>query len=272
MLTRAITGFFFILTVLSAVYFGDFTTIALAVLVSVLGLDEFYKIAKLLNVKTDFTLAFLLGIIKLCLLFFTEVNVLQTKWTVLLIPSLLLVFIAELYKKTSNPFKNIAFSILGWLYILFPFYMLYKLGTFKNYEITDSFNNEILFGFFIIIWTYDTGAYLSGRFLGKHKLFERISPKKTWEGFIGGIILAIVSAVVISKYFTSYEMFDWIFIAVIATVTATFGDLTESMLKRSAEIKDSGTILPGHGGILDRFDSVLFAAPAVFTYLFLISH
>lgn len=271
MLTRAITGFFFILLVLAAVYFGDFTTIALAVLVSILGLDEFYKIAKLLKVKTDFTLGFLLGIINLCLLFFVEVNALPAKWLVLIIPSILLVFIVELYKKATNPFKNIAFTLLGWIYVLFPFYMLYKLGTFSNYAITTDFNNEILFGFFIIIWTYDTGAYLSGRFFGKHKLFERISPKKTWEGFIGGIVLAVAASILISKFYNSYEMFDWVFIAVIATITATFGDLTESMLKRSAEIKDSGTILPGHGGILDRFDSVLFAAPAVFTYLFLIS-
>jgi phosphatidate cytidylyltransferase len=272
MLTRAITGFFFVLIVVSAIYFGDFTTIALAVLVAILGLDEFYKIAKLLNVKTDFTLGFLLGIVNLCLLFFIDLNIIDFKWISLIIPSVLTVITAELYKKSNNPFKNIAFTLLGWIYILFPFYTLFKLGTFSNYKVSDNFNSQMLFGFFIIIWTYDTGAYLSGRFLGKHKLFERISPKKTWEGFIGGIILAIIAAIIISKYFTTFEMFDWIFIAIIATVTATFGDLTESMLKRSAEIKDSGTILPGHGGILDRFDSVLFAAPAVFTYLFLISN
>ncbi len=271
MITRAITGFFFILIVLSAVYFGDFTTIALAVLVGILGLDEFYKIAKLLKVKSDFTIGFLLGIINLCLLFFVEVQVVDAKWIVLLIPSILLVIVVELYQKSNNPFKNIAFTVLGWIYVLFPFYLMYKIGTFNDYSFGKNFNSEILFGFFIIIWTYDTGAYLSGRFLGKHKLFERISPKKTWEGFIGGIVLAVGVAALLSKYFLSLEVFDWIFTAIIATITATLGDLSESMLKRSAEVKDSGTILPGHGGILDRFDSVLFAAPAVFTYLFLIS-
>ncbi len=271
MITRAITGFFFILIVLSAIYFGDFTTIALSVLVSILALDEFYKIAKLLNVKTDFTIGFLIGIINLCVLFLVEVQVVEAKWTALLIPSVLLVILVELFQTSSNPFKNIAFTVFGWIYILFPFYLLYKIGTFNNYSFGENFNSEILFGFFAIIWTYDTGAYLSGRFLGKHKLFERISPKKTWEGFAGGMLLAIGIAALLSKYFTSMDFFDWIFVAVIATVTATFGDLSESMLKRSAEVKDSGTILPGHGGILDRFDSVLFAAPAVFTYLFLIS-
>jgi phosphatidate cytidylyltransferase len=124
-------------------------------------------------------------------------------------------------------------------------------------------------GFFLLLWTSDTGAYLAGRSFGKTKLFERISPKKTWEGSIGGTILSIAVAYGISKLlgFDDVTTFDWMVIAVLVVIFGTFGDLFESLLKRNLHIKDSGTILPGHGGVLDRFDGLFLAIPAVFFYL-----
>jgi phosphatidate cytidylyltransferase len=125
----------------------------------------------------------------------------------------------------------------------------------------------IVLSFFLIIWTYDTFAYLTGILVGKHRLFPRVSPKKTWEGTAGGFIFGLAATFLLSKYFTDFDLLNWLIIASIIMVFGTFGDLSESLLKRSLNIKDSGNILPGHGGLLDRFDAVLMAAPAVFVYI-----
>ena len=124
--------------------------------------------------------------------------------------------------------------------------------------------------FLLMLWASDTGAYLFGRKLGKTKLFERHSPKKSWEGFFGGVFTSVLVAFIISLFFKEISSLVWIGMAVLVVTFGTLGDLVESMLKRSLNVKDSGNILPGHGGILDRFDGLLIAAPVVFTYLYLV--
>jgi phosphatidate cytidylyltransferase len=133
--------------------------------------------------------------------------------------------------------------------------------------IQGSFNPYIPLGFLIILWSNDTGAYLAGKSFGKHKLFERISPNKTWEGFVGGLILALFVGFNLAQYFGGLERWQWAVMAVIIAVFGTLGDLVESMLKRTLGVKDSGNILPGHGGLMDRFDGLLLAAPLVFLFL-----
>jgi len=128
----------------------------------------------------------------------------------------------------------------------------------------------VLLGFFLLIWANDSGAYIVGSLVGKNKLFERISPKKTWEGFLGGGFFALMFAWLISYFVTEISLIDWLVVALITFVFGTFGDLIESLLKRMVKVKDSGNILPGHGGILDRFDSMIIAAPMVFIYLVLV--
>ncbi len=195
-------------------------------------------------------------------------NYLSPKYFILLIPLIFSVFIVELYRKKTQPFGNIAYTILSLIYIALPLsllnFMVMQSGENKSDVI---FTPQILLGFLYLMWASDTGAYISGSLLGKHKLFERISPKKTWEGSIGGGIITIGTAYVISIFYTELSFMDWAIIALINVVIGTLGDLTESMLKRSINIKDSGNILPGHGGILDRFDSLLIAAPIVYVYL-----
>ena len=167
-------------------------------------------------------------------------------------------------QKISGPSKII--YLLG--YIILPFFFITKISFgVKEY------NPKIIIGLFILIWTNDTFAYIVGKSIGKHKLLERISPKKTIEGFVGGILFAVLAGYLISKYYiqASPAHLDksiqiWTIIAVIAGVVGTIGDLIESKFKRVAGVKDSGKIMPGHGGILDRLDSVLFVAP--FVYLF----
>lgn len=153
-------------------------------------------------------------------------------------------------------------------YIILPFIFITEI----SFGI-DDYNPKIIIGLFILVWTNDTFAYIVGKSIGKHKLFERISPKKTIEGFLGGVVFAILAGVLISKFyikaspqFSSKSILIWVTIAVLVSVIGTIGDLIESKFKRIANVKDSGKIMPGHGGILDRLDSVIFVAPFVFLF------
>lgn len=146
-------------------------------------------------------------------------------------------------------------------YIIIPFILIIKLPF-----INGNYNPYIIIGMFTLMWTNDTFAYLVGKSIGKNKLFERISPKKTIEGFAGGLIFSIIVAYIISIYYTFHSPVVWIGTAMLLSVFGSLGDLVESQFKRNAGVKDSGTIMPGHGGILDRLDSIIFAIPFLFLY------
>ena len=272
MLTRGITGIFFVGSIVAAVYFGAFSTALLFIIITLLGIDEFYRMFKAsknvspLRFWGDITSLSLIVI----LILFAQSS-LSVKYLTLPVAMVFFTFIIELFRKKEQPFLNVGYTILGLIYVVIPFAMLYHLGYYSNYSFNGpEFNFQIILGFFILLWASDTGAYLAGKFLGKHKLFERISPKKTWEGSIGGALLSIGIALLLSKYFTSISMIDWLVISIITVVMGGLGDLVESMLKRSLGIKDSGKILPGHGGILDRFDGLLISIPFVYCYLLMI--
>jgi phosphatidate cytidylyltransferase len=272
MLTRAITGLLFILTIMAGVYFNSIITLCLFTLIIVLGIDEFYSLVK--KSKTIQPIKFwgiLTGLVSIITIGLTIFKIVQFK--IIFIPILMIftLFLIELYRKRENPFINIAYTILGIIYILVPFAMLYHLGFYTGNSFNENYSFQIILGFFLMLWTNDTGAYLAGRFFGKHKLFERISPKKTWEGSIGGGILTIGVAFILSVYFTNLDQTNWIVLAILVAVFGGLGDLVESMLKRSLNIKDSGNLLPGHGGILDRFDGLLLSIPFIYSYLYLIS-
>jgi phosphatidate cytidylyltransferase len=152
--------------------------------------------------------------------------------------------------------------ILGLFYVAMPFSLL-NIAVYEN----GHYNFEVIFGCLFILWASDTGAYFAGTLFGKRKLFERISPKKSWEGAVGGAILAVIFALIIADYFDSLEKWQWLTISAIIIVGGIYGDLIESLLKRSIEIKDSGVSLPGHGGFLDRFDGLLISAPFIVAFL-----
>lgn len=173
--------------------------------------------------------------------------------------------IFELFRKKKTPFQNIGISLLGILYILVPFILLVAMSREANNETVPKLENQTwpVLAIFLIVWSNDTFAYLVGRKWGKTKLFERISPKKSWEGFFGGLVFALICGNLIA-YFQDGAYLEYSVYALIISIFGTVGDLIESMLKRSLGVKDSGTILPGHGGLLDRLDAVLFAIPFIF--------
>jgi len=147
-------------------------------------------------------------------------------------------------------------------YIAIPFIIITKIPFVSG----NSFEPKTLLSLFILIWVNDTFAFIVGKSLGKNKLFEKISPKKTIEGFIGGMFFSLVASVVLAKYFVTEPVSKWLVIAIISSVFGTLGDLIESKFKRIAGVKDSGSIMPGHGGVLDRLDSIIFVAPIVFLF------
>lgn len=179
----------------------------------------------------------------------------------------MVVFIRELYRKKESPMKSMAYTLLPVIYIALPFSLLSLLGygIFSN-----GYSPAVPVALFIFLWCNDVGAYCTGCTIGKHKLFERVSPKKTWEGSIGGAVLTIAGAVVLTKcmpdIYGVMPLGIWIGMALVVVLFGTWGDLIESLMKREMGIKDSGKILPGHGGMLDRFDSSLLATPAVLVY------
>jgi phosphatidate cytidylyltransferase len=172
--------------------------------------------------------------------------------------------LVKVFNEIMRPFRQIAFTLLGIIWVGLPMSLIPFLVGVKS-----GFHPELLAGCFYLVWANDTGAYLSGRKLGKNKLFERISPKKTWEGAAGGAILALALSYPIAQFYTIISFNDWVILAAITVLTGNYGDLVESLYKRSKNIKDSGTLLPGHGGILDRIDSLLMVIPFVFVYLYL---
>jgi phosphatidate cytidylyltransferase len=266
MKTRAITGFIFAVVVLGLVMVNVYTFTLFFILISILCTLEFYKLVKTDDIRPNLStgLLFLLSIISPLIAHFMASQAINN--LIFCIPFGVLLIVSELYKHHKNPFHNIAYTFFGIVYAAIPFCFFYAMA-FRDGQY--SFHYPL--AFLMMLWASDTGAYIFGVQFGKHRLFERHSPKKSWEGFIGGLICSALTAYVLSLYFTELSLFHWLIVASIITVTGTLGDLSESMLKRSLSTKDSGTFLPGHGGFLDRFDGLLIAAPLVYFYLHLIS-
>ena len=262
---RTITGALFVVVLIGSILWHPLSFALLFSVVSVLGLFEFYNLVKVKDIHPQKYIGVIFGLLIFLAFFLNARNYLPSGVFVLLIPATAGIFLLELFRNKPNPFHNIAFTILGILYIAVPIALLNYL-VYPDC-ITLTYNPEILIGYFVLIWTSDTGAYLTGISFGKHPLFKRISPKKSWEGFIGGTILTIAVSFVIAHFSHEINLYQWIAVALIIATFGVLGDLVESMLKRSLEVKDSGNFLPGHGGILDRFDSLIISSPFVFTFI-----
>ncbi len=260
---RFITGISGSAAIITGVCINEWTYCLVFFIICLFALLEFYKLAGLDGVIPQKTFGTLCGVSIYLLSFFIEKGSISYRYYFLIFPIVSCVYMIKLYKKFERkPFTNIAFTFLGIFYVAVPFALL-NIAAFEG----NVYNYEIIFGCLFILWASDTGAYFAGTFFGKRKLFERISPKKSWEGFFGGALLALIFAYGLSEFFHSISLVQWIIVGVIIIIGGTFGDLVESLLKRSIEIKDSGTSIPGHGGFLDRFDGLLISAPFIVAYL-----
>ena len=264
---RTITGVIFVILIIGSVVLSQWAFAALFLMVTIGGLFEYLRISRALGgdiskaallVSAVFSYALITSVA------FGYLNPDALLYGLLVFP---LITTFELFRNGNSPLSNISHSIAGILWIVVPLALLN--GFFNQNPGAAWSQSGALLGFFLILWIYDSGAYITGSLFGKHKMMEHISPKKSWEGFAGGAVLGFLTAFLVSASFTEFSLGEWMIIALIIIIFGTLGDFAESMLKRSAGIKDSGSVLPGHGGILDRFDAVFIAAPIVFMLILL---
>ncbi len=263
---RSVTGIAFVAIMLAGITVHQYVFAVVFTGFLLLTLFEFYKISENIGYGPSTKIGLTCGFLLFIIFFLTASNVIPRKFILLSILIPLFTLLPNLFDKRKNGFKNSMITIAGIIYIALPFSLLSYIILPENLS-GSRFYPWILLGVFLIIWIYDSMAYVFGSLMGKHKICVRISPQKSWEGLIGGAIFAIIMGILNSVIFHELSLTSWVVIALLTVAFGTSGDFFESKLKREAGVKDSGNILPGHGGLLDRFDTVLFAAPVIFVWI-----
>ena len=248
---------------MGAIWFGPWSFVLLFGLFAVFILREFYQLSRSAGILPQKALGLTMGGLIFLLTFLYTKGIISINISGFYLTILFVIPAFELFRSKNNALENIAVTLFGILYIIYPI-SLFNYFVFPNFPGNSGYEPTLLISLFIMIWAFDSGAYLFGVTLGKHRLMERISPKKSWEGFFGGWFLALLLAVALQRLFPRFETGFMLLIATIVTISGTIGDLVESMIKRNLGLKDSGKFLPGHGGLLDRFDSIIFASPFVY--------
>jgi len=273
LVTRTLTGIFIVIIFLGGICLHPVTFFLVQLVVMSGSLYEYYRIVESNDVKPHTVTGILTGIVMYGVSAAVGSGNSSPTWFLLLILPITGMMITELYRNRKKPFDSLAHTFSGLIYIALPWSLVPimsfdtdSIGTILGNSI-EGFSPGAMIGLIVLLWANDTGAYLVGITLGKHRLFERISPKKSWEGFFGGMAAAVGAAFLIDGWLAITSLEGWIILALLVSIGGTFGDLVESMLKRSAGVKDSGSIMPGHGGFLDRFDSVLIAWPMMFLFI-----
>lgn len=255
---RILTGSAYVAIMLLAVMHPTVVGFLFA-LVAVLATFELKKIFNKQKLDFDIWATVLLGLL-------VYASIIHPELKALLISGIFIYFISSLYRPTKNALQLIGGIFFGLIYIFTPLGLIIPIGLQSG-----TYEHKTLFGLLILIWSSDSWAYVSGRLFGKRKLFERLSPNKTWEGFLGSVILTSITGYILAVSGFGLSTLEWMVLGALTVFIATAGDLFQSMLKRASNIKDSGNILPGHGGILDRFDSILFCLPAYYIYFYYLS-
>ncbi len=265
---RAISGFVYIVILLTSLYFKE----SLVAIIGVMGFLSLFEFSKLIKLKSSIQyLIFFILYIGFSYLCFEENkpkaadNAIQILLVLTLFVNLIL--INDLFTEKTIPLFETKRFILTTFYVTGGFIFIYLIANNEN-----DYTPLLLLGTFILIWVNDSGAYVVGKNFGKQKLFPSVSPKKTVEGFLGGLFFACISSYFISLYTNTLSFTSWLILAIIVSVFGTIGDLIESKFKRQAMVKDSGIIMPGHGGLLDRLDSLIFAAPFIYLFLRILSY
>ena len=267
-ITRALTGIVFVAVLVSAIYIHSYYFLVVFGLITGLTLWEFYGLTLSQTQSCLNRLFCTLGGTYLFAATFCYTHDLTDRWIFLpYLVFLLATLITPLYEKGGDPLKRWTVTFFGQFYCAGSFSLLNLLTSVTGYPGEVVHIPYFALALFVLIWLNDTGAYCIGSLVGKHRLFERISPKKSWEGFMGGLLFALLASQVFAYLLPAYSAMQWLGLAAVVVVFGTWGDLIESLLKRQLGIKDSGHMLPGHGGMLDRFDSVLLAIPAAYIYI-----
>ncbi len=253
---------------MGSILWSPFSLLALLLAISGIALFEFYRIFQKKGSHPLYSGGIVSGFLILSLVFLERMSLVPHNYLVLIIVPLVMTWFAFIFIKRTELVQSMIISVAGMVYVLLPLSLIPFITL--NPLTGNQYNPEILIGILFIIWTYDTFAYITGVLLGRHRMAPDISPKKSWEGFFGGLAFAVVMGILYAKFTTILTPADWIALSLITVLAGTAGDLFESLLKRDAGVKDSGKIMPGHGGILDRFDSLLMIIPFVFIYLYFI--
>jgi len=270
---RTVTGAFIVVFVLGGIWLHPVSFFIVGAVMIAGTQYEYYLMAKNDTVRPQAALGMLTGLTLYIISTLVAAGFVPLTALLWIIPLVFIILTAELFRKSEKPFDSLAHTLFSVLYTavpvsLFPFAAFGRTGIPALLPMAGvEFSPGIVVGFILLLWTNDTGAYIVGSVAGKHRLFERISPKKSWEGFFGGLALAIAVSLLMPRWIGVEGEAGWILIATIIAVAGTIGDLVESMLKRSLGLKDSGTVMPGHGGFLDRFDSVVVSFPLVYLFV-----
>lgn len=273
LMVRTLSGLVLVAVFVGAVLGSQWSFGALLLLILVGGQTEFYKLARETGLSPQRWMGLAVGVLLFALNFivFRQFSRSVTDeaggavlylllYIGLLLPTL---FVCELFRRSATPLANLGATLLGVLYVAVPLSLLLYVPVLAGDGV---WRPETVLCYIFIIWANDVFAYLVGMSVGRHRLCERLSPKKSWEGFFGGIAGAVAMGIVAARMLDG-NMWVWAGLALVAAVSGVLGDLVESMFKRAAGVKDSGRLIPGHGGVLDRFDAMLLSAPFVFVYM-----
>jgi phosphatidate cytidylyltransferase len=265
LLQRTISGLIYLIIIIGSLFVGKLAFGAVLLFMGILALIEFSQLSNgsWRTLYTYFVLS--AGAIIFILSFLAASRVIPLYWLTLLLLVPVLLFITAIYSLKQNVVNKIAISFLGIAYIIIPLALI-------NYIIFPNSNNNeythrVILGILSLVWVNDTGAYIVGMPFGRHKLFPRVSPKKSWEGFAGATVFTLLASFWLNRVFGDLSKTDWIILGCIVSVFGVYGDLAESIIKRDVNKKESGNLIPGHGGILDRIDSLLFVIPVSFLYM-----
>jgi phosphatidate cytidylyltransferase len=262
---RSLSGALFVLIMLSSIWLSEYSLFILLQIIGILAIREYFKLSFRLGFHPLIIPGIISGIYILSISFFVASGYFIQKFLILLILPFIILPVIHLFYQPDRIGHSFSSTFSGLIYVYLPLSIIPFISFYRV-----DYNFQILMGFLAILWTYDSFAYLSGVMFGRHKIYPKVSPKKSWEGLAGGLLFALVISWCISRLSPILSPENWIIITVIIIIAGTLGDFFESALKREAGVKDSGNLMPGHGGILDRFDSILFSVPFVYLYLTLI--
>lgn len=263
---RMLTGLVLTGIISLCVYTGAVGILVLVLFLNEAGLLEYQRLVRRAGFQVQQVTAPLLSFAGLVVVWLAATQHASYGSLLFFLLAPVLVLLIEVFRKNATPFENAALSLLGLSWISLPL-ALFVLTGFLPLSSGD-YQPQVIMGYFIFLWSSDSGAFLVGKTIGTHKLLPRVSPNKTWEGSLGGLLASFAAAFLNQLLFETFSLAQWLVLAVLVVITGTLGDLVKSVLKRSIGVKDAGTLLPGHGGILDRFDSLIGSAPFIFLYLF----